>query len=323
MVTRTIYGEQNGIGIESILVDFEDGISVDIITYGGIIKSLNVPDANMKRRNIVLALSSLEDYIKDDQSIGCIVGRVANRIKNAEFSIDGKKYHLAKNNGENHIHGGPEGFGKIIWNLESVIENKDEVEINLSHFSKNGHEGYPGNLEVNVQYIISKDQVRIIYSARTDQRTPFNPTQHTYFNLGGDFMKMVDDHELSIESGKIIELDADSIPTGNILDVEGTVYDFLSKKLIGKNPYDICYEVEGITELSHPESGIKMKVETTAPGIQLYTGDHLSESGILGRCGVCLETQWYADSVNHSNFPSTLIQPDEEFETKTSFKFSW
>ncbi|MEM6737863.1 MAG: aldose epimerase family protein [Bacteroidota bacterium] len=324
MAIKSIYKKEFGLFendvIELVGVDFSNGLKTEVLTYGGIIKSLFVPSNDGKRKNVVLSLPNLEAYKKDDFFIGCLIGRFANRIKNGKFEIDGHEYQLNQNHGFHHLHGGYKGFGKVLWDIKSIEERDDEVEINLQYLSKYGEEGYPGNMEIFVSYIMKKDKIKIIYKAKTDHKTYFNPTQHSYFNLESNSNLPIDKHMLRIDSSQILEVDDQLIPTGSMKSIKGTAFDFSKKRAIGSLPYDTCYKLDGKAELSSDKTGIKMFVETTAPGIQLYTADYLSK-GLLPRSAVCLETQFFPDSPNQSLFPSTLLNPKDEYRSETVYQF--
>lgn len=307
--------------LKILKVVFEEGISVEIMNLGGIIKMLEVPDKNGNKENVVLNYGSINKYFQDKAYVGCLVGRYANRIKNGAFSLNDKTYQLPCNHGRHHLHGGYNGFDKQIWNFEKVQEQENKVIIKLSYSSKDGDQGYPGNLDVEVDYIISENSLEIIYSAIADQDTIFNPTNHSYFNLSGDFQSIVDDHWLQIKGSRILEVDKELIPTGKLIPVKGSSYDFTEVKKIGDYPYDTCYELESGAVLRHDESGREMKVETSFPGLQLYTADYLEQSGLKNRSGVCLETQYFPDSPNNSSFPNTVLAKGAKFLQRTLYTF--
>jgi len=321
-INQKVYGETNDGLVELIGVRFEGGIHIELLTFGGIIKRLEVPNKHGEHLNVVLSLPTLEDYENDASSIGCLVGRFANRIQNGKFQIDDEKFQITQNHGKHHIHGGIKGFGKVIWNVDSIDEKEDVVVVNLSYLSNDGEEGYPGNLQVGVSYIIKKDEITIQYRAITDRKTVFNPTNHTYFNLDGDFNSVVDGHFLKLNADFIVDVDEELIPTGELVDIENTQFDFRKGNYIGNQFYDVCYKLDGTGELSNRNSGITMRMETSAPGVQLYTADHLHLDGLVGRSGICLETQLFPDAPNHPNFPSAVVLPGKEFKSETTYKFS-
>lgn len=337
-------GEQ----VEQYILKNSKGVEVSIITYGGIITSLKVPNRENLSEDIVLGYDSLEQYTKSSPYFGAIIGRYGNRIAKGKFSLDGKEYDLAKNDGQNHLHGGLKGFDKVNWKAtESLFE--DKASLKLSYLSKDLEEGYPGNLQTEVIYTLNNNnELEVIYEATTDKKTVVNLTQHSYFNLSGDFSKKVLDHELMINADAIIPVDNKLIPTGELEDVTDTPFDFRKAKLIGKDieasndqlkkgrGYDHCWvlneQEKGIrfaASAYHGESGRLLEVFTTEPGVQLYTGNFLdgtlpAKGGgtYAKRTGFCLETQHYPDSPNQSNFPTVVLNPDEKYTSKTIFKFS-
>jgi len=317
-----------------------NGLILKISDYGGIIQSIQVPDKNGKLGDVVLGFDNLEGYLQDHPYIGTLVGRYAGRISGASFRLEGTDFHLAKNHGPNHIHGGTLGFDKVLWDASEFADDKGGG-VTLTYTSHDMEEGYPGTLNVRVTYTLDEEgQVCIDYQATTDKPTPLNLTNHAYFNLGGG-SSPVYDHEVRINSEKYVELDADLIPTGKINTVEGSYLDFRTSKLIGtdiekvEGGFDNCYVLEGdgvvpvtAARVSHPESGRVMETLTTEPGIQFYTSNFLE--GLTGKRGqsyekhqaFCLETQHYPDSPNHPNFPDTILRPGETYIQKTIYKFS-
>jgi len=322
------------------------GMKMNVITYGGIITSLCVPDKNRNPVDVVLGYDNLNDYVGNTCYFGALIGRYGNRIGSAKFILDGKEYQLAKNdNDKNHLHGGVVGYNKVIWNVEKCDENS----IVLSYLSKDGEEGYPGNLKILVTYTLTDNNELVIsYDAETDKPTVCNLTQHTYFNLDGHNSGNVLNHKMLLNADYFTPTDADSIPTGEIKEVSGTDFDFKipteigarinneNEQLIFAGGYDHnwCLNKNEGKELSlaattfASESGIKLDTLTTEPGVQFYTGNYL-DGKIVGkddaiynrRNGFCLETQHYPDSPNHSNFPSTVLNPGEKYLTKTVYKF--
>jgi aldose 1-epimerase len=322
-----------------------DKISIDIITYGGIITSLKVPDKNSKLTDIVLGFDNLDAYLAKHPHFGALTGRHAGRIKNAEFTIEGKTYHLLKNsNGVDHIHGGAYGIDKALWDSES-FETENSVGVKLNYFSKDMGEGYPGNLNITVKYELNKDnEFNIIYSATTDKKTPLVLTNHTYFNLNGeDSNKDILDNKLFINADNFIELGENSIRTGEIKSVANTPMDFLSLTAIGdriNNDYDqlnlcggydhpwLLNSLKTMTAISE-STGIKLDVRTDQPAVVCYTGNGLKKE-ITGKSGIaypknyafCLETQGVPDAVHHANFPDVIISPEKPYSQITTWKFS-
>lgn len=317
------------------------GMEVDITNYGGIITSIRVPDKHKQPGDVVLGFDSLEEYLGDHPYFGAIIGRYGNRIGKGQFTLEGKEYTLAKNNGQNHLHGGNQGFDKVLWTA-SKEKTLDSVTLKLGYESKDMEEGYPGNLLVEVDYTLNDEHELIIsYRATTDKTTHINLTNHAYFNLNnceGDIL----DHHLMIDADKVTELDQESIPTGRIIDVEGTCFDFRKAKLIGQDirdtapGYDINYvlndydgELHRIASVYDEASGRSMDVLTTEPGVQLYTSNYVD--GIRGKGGIvynkhsalCLETQHFPDTPNQQTFPSTVLHAGEEYGQVTIYRFKW
>jgi aldose 1-epimerase len=298
---------------------------------------------------VVLGFENLKGYLEGHPYFGCIVGRYCNRIAKGKFSLDGKEYTLAANNGPNHLHGGKKGFDKVVWKVEgSGITNDNKgLYLKLSYRSKDGEEGYPGNLACVVIYTVPFDtnSLQIEYEATTDRLTVVNLTNHSYFNLGGLKGGEILGHELEIMADKYTPTDDTLIPTGKIEPVAGTPFDFTKPKTMGKDiaqikadpvGYDLNYVLRPseltlrlAARVSEPKSGRVMEVRTTEPGIQFYTGNFLDGSN-KGKGGVaykkhfgfCLETQHFPDSPNHPEFPSVQLKPDRAYQSKTEYLFS-
>lgn len=317
------------------------GMEVDITNYGGIITSIRIPDKHKQPGDVVLGFDNLEGYLGDHPYFGAIIGRYGNRIGKAQFMLEGKQYTLAKNNGENHLHGGMKGFDRVLWTA-SKEKTLDSVTLKLGYESKHMEEGYPGNLLVEVDYTLNDENELIIsYRASTDRTTHVNLTNHSYFNLNncvGDILN----HHLMIDADRVTELDKESIPTGRIIEVEGSCFDFRKAKPIGQDiqqtapGYDINYvlndydgELHRIASVYHDASGRSMDVLTTEPGVQLYTSNFIER--IKGKEGLeyrkyaalCLETQHFPDSPNQASFPSTVLHPGEEYQQVTIYRFKW
>lgn len=322
------------------------GMVMTVINYGCTITSLMVPDRNGVFENIVLGFDHLEAYLQSEAYIGCIVGRYANRIARGTFSMEGNEYLLAANQKPHHLHGGVIGFDKVVWKAEPlVIENGSGIV--FKHTSPNADEGYPGNLSVEVKYILGDDNsLSFEYRAITDQITIINLTQHSYFNLNGGKREILN-HDLRIEADHFLPVDLGMIPTGEIRSVDNTPFDFRTSKRIGAeintnddqlvagNGYDHCWVIRPSTEamqhaagLYDHASGRSMEVFTSEPGIQVYTANFLDEKVpgmgdilLQPRSGVCLETQHFPDSPNQGHFPSTVLHPGEQYFSKTLFRF--
>ena len=322
-----------------------------ITNYGGAVVSLKVPDRNGTLEDIVLGYDSADGYVADKAFFGAIIGRYGNRIARAQFTLDGKTYTLAKNNGENSLHGGIKGFNKALWTAKG-IPAKDGQALELTYLSKDGEEGFPGNLNVRVIYTLTDaNELKIEYFATTDKKTVVNLTNHSYFNLLGVGPGMGDilGHMLMIEADKFTPVDSGLIPTGELRDVAGTPFDFRKPTAIGARinaddeqiklggGYDHNFVLrrkagEGISlaaRVVEPASGRVMEVWTTEPGVQFYTGNFLDGSA-HGKGGVayakrsafCLETQHFPDSPNQPKFPSVVLSPGAGYQTTTIYKFS-
>ncbi len=320
------------------------GVSVDVTNYGAALVSIFVPDKQGSFEDVILGYNSVHDYQADQYYHGAIVGRYANRIAEARFSIDGQEYRLSRNNGVHTLHGGPTGFGRKVWNAE-----KRGNQLMLDYFSEDGEEGYPGNLEVAVCYTLNDNNALVIdFEAKTDKPTVVNLTNHAYFNLGGSRKQEIANHILWLNADKFTPKSAEGIPTGEYLKVKKTPMDFTSPKPIGKDigasypqlsqgrGYDHNFVLNNETgdlikaaEVFDPASRRCLEVLTTMPGVQFYTADYLG-SGAPGkeglvyqpRDGFCLETQFFPDSPNKPSFPSTLLNPGETFSHQTVYKFS-
>jgi len=316
------------------------GMEVDIITYGAIITAIRVPDKHHEPGDVVLGFDTLEEYLGDHPYFGAMVGRVCNRVARSRFELDGKLYQITANEGANQLHGGQKGFDKQVCTAGSH-KIPDQISLILAYESADGEEGYPGDLMVEVEYALNdQNELIIACRARTDKATHVNLTNHSYFNLNNCEGHVLD-HELMIDADRITELDQESIPTGKILSVEDTPYDFRLSTPIGQRiarvepGYDINYvlsmnqrELTRVAAVSDPASGRSMEVLTTLPGIQLYTSNHVH--GIRGKGGkmyekhsaLCLETQFFPDSPNQGSFPSTVLRPGEEYSVHTIYRFS-
>jgi aldose 1-epimerase len=324
------------------------GAEVKIINYGAIVVSLNVPDKEGRLRDVVLGYDDLAGYVKDKDFFGCIVGRYGNRIGAGKFTLDKKDYQLDLNNGPNHLHGGAQGFCKRLWKAEAV-KGKDGPGVMLTYVSKDGEQGYPGTVTLNVTYTLtSKNGLRIDYRGATDQPTVFNPTHHGYFNLSGDPTRTILDEELAIGADKTTPVDAGLIPTGKLADVAGTPMDFRKATKIGARidakdeqlafgkGYDHNWvlstpskKVRKVAELYDPASGIVMQILTDQPGLQFYSGNFLNgtlhgKKGIAykHRTAVVLEAQLFPDAPNHPNFPSAVLRPKQKYTQTTIYQFS-
>lgn len=346
-ISKSPYGTTpSGQQVDKYSLKNTQGMEVDIITYGGIITSWTAPDKNGKYKNVVLGYDNLEQYIKSNPYFGAIIGRYGNRIAKGKFSLDGIEYTLETNNGSNHLHGGTKGFDKVLWTA-SEEKTDNGAGLKLNYTSKDGEGGYPGNLISTVIYTLTNDNtLEVRYEATTDKKTIVNLTQHSYFNLSGDFSKDILDHELILDADSYLPVDNILIPTGDLKSVEGTPFDFRNPKTIGQDieqkneqltkgkGYDHCWVLNNqgafrkVATAIHSESGRVLEIYSDEPGIQFYSGNFLN--GTLPapggttyghRSGFCLETQHYPNAPNQDKFPSVTLAPGEKYQSKTSFKF--
>ncbi len=319
----------------------KNGVEIRITNYGGIVTAIIVPDKNGEFDDIALGFNNLESYIAGHPYFGAIVGRCANRIAEGKFTLNGKTYQLAANNGPNHLHGGIEGFDKKVWEADDAA-GPDSVSVILTYHSPDGEEGYPGNLDTRVIYTLNNDNELIInYEARTDQSTPINVTHHSYFNLAGEGKGDIYSHLLTIDADRYTVVNENLIPTGELRPVDNTPMDFREAHTIGerinlvKGGYDHNYVLNNngkmarVAVVEEPKSGRIMEVFTSEPGMQFYSGNFLDGS-IVGkssykyyqRYGFCLETQHFPDSPNQPSFPSAILNPGEVYSYTTIYKFS-
>ena len=327
------------------LLTLDNGrVRCEILTFGAALRTLEVPDRTGGRVDVVLGYGALEDYLRYDGYLGAVVGRYANRIAKGRFTLDGKEYALAVNNGPNHLHGGSVGFSHRVWQVEAL--ERDRAVLALT--SPDGEEGYPGDLTVRVTYRLDGSALELRYEAVSDKDTPCNLTNHSYFNLSGHASGPVLDQEIAIRAQRYTPTDGDSIPLGTIEPVEGTPMDLRTLTPIGAHidddfvqlrqagGYDHNYVVDGepgalrpAARAWSPGTGIVMDVETTLPGVQLYTANFI-EQGRPGKAGAvygprhafCLETQFYPDSPNQPRFPSSILRAGARYDQVTRFVFS-
>lgn len=345
-VTSQPFGKMpDGTPVE--IYTLSDGaFEAQIATYGGILVSMKTPDRDGKSADVVLGFDDLDGYVANfngssNAFFGAIIGRYANRIAHATFTLDGQKYSLPKNNGENTLHGGNHGFNNVVWKAKPIADG-----VELTYLSKDGDAGFPGNLTTTVRYTLVKGDLRIEYLATTDKDTVLNLTNHAYFNLAGqgDILK----HELTLHASRFTPVDAGLIPTGELKPVDSTPFDFRKATAVGAriaadneqinlgHGYDHNWVLDNKTgklaeaaEVYDPSSGRVLKVLTDQPGIQFYTGNFLDGS-VLGKRGkpenihaaLCLETQHFPDSPNHPAFPTTELKPGQRYHTVTIYSFS-
>ncbi|TDO83461.1 aldose 1-epimerase [Halanaerobium saccharolyticum] len=341
------WGQYRGEQVYLYTVTNNNGAQMKVTNYGGRITALKVPDKNGDLVDVVLGLESLKGYIENPNYFGPVIGRYGNRIADGQFTLDGKTYHIAQNNGDNHLHGGFVGFDKRVWKIKAV-ENNNDVSIVLNYLSKDGEEGYPGNLDIKVTYTLTdNNSVVIDYMAVTDKATPVNLTNHSYFNLNGVNDTALD-HQLMINADYYTPIDDEWIPTGAIASLEGTPLDFREATRVGKRIEEDFVQLENGAGYDHnyvlntegdldqvaasvysPATGIFMEVYTTEPGVQFYSGNFLDGS-ITGKYdkvynkhdAICLETQHFPNSPNVNHFPSTILRPNEVYKTTTIYDFS-
>lgn len=346
-VAKATYGTtQEGMLVDVYTLTNRQGMVAKVITYGALLTELHVPDRSGTLRDVVLGFPKLEQYGGPHPYFGATIGRVGNRIAKGKFTLNGKEYSLATNNGPNHLHGGVKGFDRRVWKAQTVPV-AGGAAVKFTYVSPDGEEGYPGTLTASVTYTLTdKNELRLDYVANTDQPTPVNLTNHSYFNLAGDGVGDIKGHELTLLADKYTPVDDTLIPTGEIAPVRGTVMDFLRPTPIGARiaqvpgpapvGYDHNYVLSsggGVLALAatvkEPTTGRVMDVLTTEPGVQFYSGNFL-DGTLIGKAGVayqthtgfCLETQRFPDSVNRAHFPPTILQPDKTYKSTTVYRFS-
>jgi aldose 1-epimerase len=340
-ITTTTFGQlQDGSNVDLFSLS-NNNITVKISNYGAIITAIDMPNKNGSIENVVCGFDNLETYLSEEYLgsypyFGALIGRFGNRIANGHLEIDGKTYEMAINNGPNHLHGGAIGYDRKLFAAE-VIQNETEVGVKLTYLSPDGEENYPGNLKVTCIYTLNEEsELGIQYYAETDKTTVVNLTNHSYFNLSGQKENILN-HELELTATKMTEM-VEQIPTGKIVPVVGTAYDFTSPKKLNAAGLEMGYDDNYVLDnekgelklagcLSEEKSGRKMEVYTTQPGMQVYTGYWNPELTIKGVkkfgsfSGIAMETQHYPDSVNQPSFPTTLLNPGELYNQKTVYKF--
>ncbi|MDX1934924.1 MAG: aldose epimerase family protein [Capsulimonadales bacterium] len=341
-IVRADFGKlEDGTRIDLFTLTNKNGLVARVMTYGGILTEFHTPDRTGKPGDITLGFDNLAAYLKGHPFFGALTGRVANRIAKGKFSLDGKEYTLAVNNGPNHLHGGVKGFDKQVWKPE-IRQNPEGPSLALTYRSKDGEEGYPGNLDVTVVYTLTdRNALRIEYTAKTDRATPVNLTHHAYFNLAGKGDVL--GHEVLFNATRYTPVDPTSIPTGEIASVVGTPFDFLTPHTIGEriretggDPYGYDHNLivenggAGLTfaaRVYEPTTGRVLEMHTTEPGFQFYTGNYLDGTltgkggTVYGvRNGFCLEAQHYPDSINQPKFPSVILRPGETYRQTTEYR---
>ena len=349
-ISKTPFGKtKDGQSVDIYTLRNRHGMETKITNYGGIVVTLTAPDRNHKFADVVLGYDDLDSYMNPPfPYFGAIIGRYGNRIAKGRFTLNGHEYKLAVNNGENHLHGGLIGFDKVVWTAQQKTTSAGPALV-LSYLSKDGEEGYPGNLRVTVTYTLTNNnELKIDYAATTDKDTVTNLTHHSYFNLAGEGNGDILNHQVVLKASRFVPTDAGSIPTGELKNVAGTPFDFLRPNAIGArinqddqqlkfgSGYDHTWVIDGragvlrmAASVSEPSSGRVLEVWTTEPGVQFYTGNFLdgSRPGKSGhayprRTGFCLETQHYPDSPNRPNFPTTTLRKGATYRSTTIYRFT-
>jgi len=348
-IQKSVFGKtKDGQSVDLYTLTNDHGMVVTLTNWGATIVSIQVPDRSGKNADVALGYDTAAGYIDDTAYLGVTVGRYGNRIAKGRFKLDGKEYRLAQNDGENHLHGGVAGFNKELWEAKE-IKPAEGVAVQMHYLSKDGEEGYPGNLDVSVTFSLNnKNEIKIDYQATTDKPTAVNLTNHSYFNLLGDAAGDILGHEMMINADRFTPVDSGLIPTGELRPVAGTAMDFKQPKAVGARindkyeqlvlgkGYDHNWVINPAgaaprlaARVSEPKTGRVLEVLTTEPGIQFYSGNFLNGTikGKKGkvyehRYGLCLETQHFPDSPNHPDFPSTTLKPGEKYQTTTIYRFS-
>lgn len=331
------FGEVEGNPVYKYIIADPSGMQVTVMNYGATITNIIVPDKDGNPCDVILGFETIDGYVKaGDIYMGSICGRYANRIGNAKFSIDSREYYVSANKGKNSLHGGFKGFDKMIWNAEPL-----DAGVKFNYTSKDGEEGYPGNLKISVTYTVSNNTLQIEYMAVTDKSTPVNLTSHCYFNLSGGEDDTILNHELQLNADRMVEVDDESIPTGRLTEIKNTGMDFTSLKKIGQDiekpgGYDYCWvlnKADGglfkAARLFYKKTAIEMTMHTTEPAVQFYSSNYFTGNMADAKnamnygkyAGLCLEAQHFPDSPNHSNFPATILKPGELYRQTTIYSF--
>ncbi len=339
-VSKKKFGEIENRSVDLYTITNGNGMSVSCINYGCIITDIQVPDKNGNLENVVLGYDSIEEYLNETAYFGAIVGRIAGRIKGAQFELDGQTFTLEKNENSNHLHGGYKGFNCVIWQAE-VVKNG----VVFTHLSEDGEGGYPGNLEMEVKYLLNNEnELTITINGVSDKNTILNCTNHSYFNLSGNIKRDILDHTLTLKSDKFLPIDEKLLPTGELADVSGTPFDFQNgQKIIAGTETDFSQNLLAGKGYDHPfvlhsnqdqeiylvdeESGRTLTVETNQPGVVIYTSNQLDGDfkirGVQARpyLGICLETQGLPDAIHHTHFPTILLEKGNEYNAVTTYRF--
>lgn len=341
-IKHDLFGKTpEGKDVERFILNNSKGMTVKLITLGATLISLEMPDREGEKSEVTLGFDNLTQYLSGKYYFGATIGRFANRIAGGIFRLDNTEYQLACNeNGLNHLHGGNRGFDKVLWEPD-ILESRNAVGVSFTYISPDGEEGYPGNLDSKVTYSLNEDnELKIEYYAKTDKATIVNMTNHSYWNLSGNLSGTVLSHELTLKCNKYLPVDNNLIPTGQIRDVYGTPMDFSKPKLIGRDianiegDYDHCFLINGPSNklnpaamLHEPKTGRAMEVLTTKPGIQVYSGNKIRDvRGAKGTLfhkysGLCLETEFFPNSINEDNFPSPILYPGKVYQHIAIYRF--
>ena len=342
-ILSEIYGKtKDEVSVNIFTLKNKSGMEVEVTNYGGIIIAIRVPDRQGIFKDVVLGYDKLEGYLNDACYLGAIIGRCSNRIEDARFYLNEMEYEVGKNSGTHQLHGGFVGFDKVVWKAKVIGTDSGEA-LQLDYTSKDGEEGFPGELKVSVIYTLTEDNaLEIKYLATSDKDTVVNLTNHSYFNLSGEGNGDILSHELMIDADSFTMINDECIPNGEFKDVKGTPFDFTSLKSVGsridtedeqlKNgsgyDHNFVLKVNGKTpgkfaELYEEKTGRLMEVYTTMPGVQLYSGNYLKNSGVYDyRSGICLETQFFPNSMKHLHFPSPILKANQQYRHTTIYKFS-
>lgn len=344
MIRKEEFGKIDNQVIHSYTLKNVNGMEIKCVEYGCIITDIIVQDKLRNKENVVLGFDTLEEYEKHSPYFGAVCGRVAGRITKGTFQLDRKTYNLAKNNGENHLHGGTQGFDKRVWD-STAKEKDDELSVEFSRVSEHGEEGYPGNVSIKVIYTLTNNnEFTITYEAMTDEDTLLNLTNHTYFNLSGNAKRDILDHRLQLNSFHFVELTEELVPSGDYLTVENTPFDFRKGKrlaegvtsdhpqnILAGDGYDHPFLINknhcGEIVLTDEESGRYLIIETDQPCVVVYNGTQLQDDyyirGVQSKkyLGMCLETQGLPDAINHPHFPSVVLKKGEKYFSKTNYSF--
>ncbi|MBZ5750865.1 aldose epimerase family protein [Metabacillus rhizolycopersici] len=343
-IVQKPFGEINGQNVDAYTLINDQNIEITCLNYGCVITKIVTPNRDGNYENIVLGFNNMEDYEKHSPYFGAVVGRVSGRIKGGQFELDGQSFELEMNDNGNHLHGGSKGFSHVLWDAV-ILKNEKEVGIQFSYTSPDGEEGYPGTVQVTITYLLNNDNEFLIhYQANSDKTTLLNLTNHTYFNLSGDLKRDALHHVLKIDSNQFVELNEQLLPTGELLDVTDTVFDFregreIEEGVISNHPqnqlvgqgYDHSFLLNshhnGEITMWDEESGRKLVVETDEVSVVLYTGNQLQEDlpvyGVKSKkyLGLCLETQGLPDAIHHPHFPSYVLEKDQLFSSLTKYTF--